>query len=362
MCITSLRQDSQYGVNMAISAIEQIGVGVSDIDIAAEFFAHLGFRMSIFDSTSYATVMAPYTGGVPHLRRAKFVLNPYGGGGFELWQFLDRPPQQCDHIIEIGDLGINAVKLKCNNVELLHANLCHDFPHWHISPLSALPDNEPFFWLTDPFGNHFQIISGKLYKKKYFGKPQCGGVCGVIVGVNDMNKAVHFYTKALDFEVVWEEKDSTFKLPNSCEKRVHRIILNKKSGPVGLFSEFSGHMTIELVQNLDHISQSIFNNRYWGDLGFIHICFDVASMDAQKAHALKHGYTCSVDSQNSFNMGEAKGLFVYYEDPDRTLIELVEATEISICPSIGLSINLSKRKKKPLPRWFFSLLFLRSLF
>ncbi|HMB63387.1 MAG TPA: hypothetical protein VKN36_09965 [Eudoraea sp.] len=51
-------------------------------------------------------------------------------------------------------------------------------------------------------------------------------------------------------------------------------------------------------------------------------------------------------------LGDASGHFSYTEDPDGTLIELVETHKVHLIKSLGLHINLKKRPAgKPLPRW-----------
>jgi hypothetical protein len=45
-----------------------------------------------------------------------------GGGGLEIWQYLDRVPQESEPI-EAGDLGINSVILKSINIETSHQRL-----------------------------------------------------------------------------------------------------------------------------------------------------------------------------------------------------------------------------------------------
>jgi hypothetical protein len=46
-------------------------------------------------------------------------MNLQGGGGLEIWQYLDRVPQE-SQAIETGDLGINSVILKSINLETSH--------------------------------------------------------------------------------------------------------------------------------------------------------------------------------------------------------------------------------------------------
>ena len=64
------------------------------------------------------------------------------------------------------------------------------------------------------------------------------------------------------------------------------------------------------------------------------------------------GHPFTVDSANSFDMGDAAGHFAYNEDPDGTLIEYVEAHKVPILKKLGWYFNLQKRDAtQPLPDW-----------
>ena len=61
------------------------------------------------------------------------------------------------------------------------------------------------------------------------------------------------------------------------------------------------------------------------------------------------GFEFTVDTANSFDMGEAAGRFAYIEDPDGTLIEFVETHKIPIMKNYGWYLDLQKRSpEKPL--------------
>jgi len=106
------------------------------------------------------------------------------------------------------------------------------------------------------------------------------------------------------------------------------------------------------VQSLDRQPNKIFENRLWGDLGYIHICFDVHGMDTLRKKAANLGCGFTVDSANSFDMGDAAGHFSYVEDPDGTLIEFVETHKVPVLKALGLFLNLKNRNpEKPLPKW-----------
>jgi hypothetical protein len=114
---------------------------------------------------------------------------------------------------------------------------------------------------------------------------------------------------------------------------------------------------IELVQARERRARRIFDGRFWGDLGFIHLCFDVTGMDALRAQCEARGFPFTVDSQGSFSMASAAGRFAYLEDPDGMLIELVETHRVPIVKKVGLYLDLRRRDaRRPLPDWMLRLL------
>jgi hypothetical protein len=115
-----------------------------------------------------------------------------------------------------------------------------------------------------------------------------------------------------------------------------------------------------LVQALDRIPNKIYENRFWGDPGFIQICFDIRGMLDLKKECEQYGAPFTADSNpgayssadKSFEMGDASGHFTYIEDPDGTLIEFVETHKIPIAKRLGWYLDLKKRSpEKPLPDW-----------
>ena len=71
---------------------------------------------------------------------------------------------------------------------------------------------------------------------------------------------------------------------------------------------------------------------------------------------MKAGYPFTVDScpnDEHFDMGEASGHFTYVEDPDGTLIELVEAHKITVLKHPHIYINmLTRPREKKFPQLF----------
>ena len=78
-------------------------------------------------------------------------------------------------------------------------------------------------------------------------------------------------------------------------------------------------------------------------------------MEELKKDCEKAGFPFTVDSGETFDMGEAGGRFSYIEDPDGTWIEFVETHKVPVLKKLGWYINLKKRNpEKPLPRWMLS--------
>jgi hypothetical protein len=104
-------------------------------------------------------------------------------------------------------------------------------------------------------------------------------------------------------------------------------------------------------------AEKIYENRFWGDLGFIHLCYDIIGMPALEQESRSQGFPFNVNSRQSFDKGEAAGHFAYIEDPDGTLIEFVETHRIPILKKLGWYLNLKNRNPhKALPDWMLKTL------
>src|SRR5690606_225699 len=100
-------------VNPLISGIQQVGLGVENVEEAWKWYRKvLGFDVPVFDDSSEAKFMIDYTGGTVQSRRAIMALNMAGGGGLEIWQFTSRVSQPCSFTPQPGDLGIYAICFK----------------------------------------------------------------------------------------------------------------------------------------------------------------------------------------------------------------------------------------------------------
>jgi catechol 2,3-dioxygenase-like lactoylglutathione lyase family enzyme len=345
-----------------IGGIQQVGIGVVNLKEAWKWYIEqFGMDCRIFEEEAVAKLMLPFTGGKPRSRHAVLAMNMQSGGGFEVWQHTGREPVYIKEKIKLGDLGIVACKMKVKNISEAYLF----YKGKNVTLLGeALPDpsgNKTFF-LKDPYENIFQMVEGNNWFMNE--KKVSGGAYGAMIGVSDIEKARNVYSDILGYDVVVYDSTDVFPdltpLPGG-NNLFRRVLLRRSEPERGPFSRILGKSEIELVSS-DKPGKKIYENRYWGDPGFIQLCYDIVNMDELRAYCEKQGFPFRVDSMqshngNSFDMGEAAGHFAYIEDPDGTLIELVETHKVPILKKFGWYLNLRKRKDgKPLPEWILKTL------
>ncbi|WP_405382688.1 VOC family protein [Maribacter sp. LLG6340-A2] len=335
-----------------INGIQQVGIGVKDTKTVFNWYRkHLGFDVLLFKDEAIASLMTKYTNGKSEKRDAYLSLNLVGGGGLEIWQFKDRTPTAPNQEIVPGDLGIYAMKIRCKNLAIMHKYLSQ-IGVLNLTDIKESRKRSSYFYFDDPFGNKVQMVEDSYCFSE---QPSInGGVMGAVIGVSNMERSIDFYKNMLGYtEVLYDDITYLDQLSGSTAKQQYRkVILGHHRKKIGGFGDLLGPTQLELIQMLQGTPTKIYKDRLWGDLGYIHLCFDVQGMDAlrEKAKVLKNPFT--VDSSNSFDMGDAAGHFCYVEDPDGTLIELVETHKVPIVKSLGIYLNLKKRDPyKTLPKW-----------
>lgn len=341
-----------------ISGIQQVGIGVANVHEGFKWYRqHLGMDIPIFEEAAEANLMLPYTGGKPQQRHAILAINMKGGGGFEIWQYTSRTPQACAFQPHLGDIGLFCAKIKSDNVDASFQYLKSKGVKL-LSEVTKNPDGKKHFFISDTFGNLFEIIEDTVWFGS--GKQHTGGPVGMMIGVKNTERSKAFYATILGYDKVIYEKEDTFVdlagLPGG-SVRCKRTLLTHSKARVGPFSKLFGNSYIELIEAINYTPRAIFENRFWGDLGFIHLCFDIKNMAGLKAACEKAGHPFTVDGGAGFEMGEAAGHFTYIEDPDGTLIEFVETKKIPIMKKWGWYLDLRKRApEKPLANWMLKAL------
>ena len=345
-----------------ICGIQQIGIGVTDLGEAWNWYIdHFGMDCRIFEEEAEAKLMLPYTGNQPRRRHAVLAMNLQGGGGFEVWQHKGREPLLKKEEIRLGDLGILCCKMKAVSIDAAWSFL-KEKNTLLINEPAEDPSGQESFFLKDPYGNIFQIVESSDWFMNE--NKKTGGCYGAMIGVSDIEKSRVVYSDILGYDEVVYDETGVFPdfsgLPGG-ENKMRRVLLKSREPFTGPFSRVLGPSMMELVCPAGKPGKRTYEDRYWGDPGFIQLCFDIRGMDGLKAHCMKLGFPFTVDSKqshegNSFDMGEAAGHFSYVEDPDGTLIEFVETHKLPVLKKFGWYLDLRKRGAKPLPDWILKML------
>lgn len=303
----------------------------------------------VFEDTAVARLMLHYTNGKECARYAALAMNMEGGGGFEIWQHTQLTPKPPVFDVRLGDCGIYICKMKCRNVEKafrMHQELGVNL----LGELSRDPQGHLHYYLKDPYTNIFEVVEEPLHFMKQ--KSPTGGVAGTVIGVSDIEQAKEVYAGILRYDQVVYDETGSFAdfavLPGGNE--TYRRVLLKHKPRTGPFSKLLGPTQIELVQPLERVPRKIYQDRIWGELGYIHLCFDIVGMEHLKAECEQKGFPFTVNSADSFDMGSAAGHFSYISDPDGTPIEFVETHKLPIIEKLGWYLKLKGRNpKKSLP-------------
>ena len=347
--------------NYSINGIQQVGIGILNVYEAWHWYKkYFHFDLPVFDEAAEAKLMTKYTDDKVCARHAILALNYQGGGGLEIWQHTSIQGRPCEFDILPGDLGISILKIKVKSVQ-------NTFDYFKkeglslITPVQSDPLGRQAFYLKDPYGNIIQILNG--YDWHADKSLPTGGVLGVSLGVSDIDKSLPLYRDLLGYDqVLFDGTDCfhDFETLSKTSNSYRRVILTHSKERNGAFSQLLGKTELELIQVKDRTPRKIYQNRMWGEPGFIHLCFDVHQIDQLKQSLQQNGYPFTVDSASSFDMGEAAGRFAYIEDPDGTLIEFVETHKIPLLKKLNIYYDLRKRKvQKPLPAlllWAMSLM------
>ena len=259
-----------------------MGIGIPNVHEAFDWYRQtFGMDIPMFDEAAEANLMLPYTGGEPRSRHAILALNLQSGGGMEIWQYTSRVPQPPTFQPRLGDLGIYVCKMKSKDVGASYAELQRKGAKL-LGGLGTTPEGKRHFYLEDPYGNIFEVVDGKGWFSKN-DRYTTGGVYGATLGVSDIERSMDFYREILGYDQkVYDQTDQFADingLPGG-ERRCRRVLLRHSQPRQGAFSRVLGPSEIELVQLTEEKGRPIFENRLWGDLGFIHLCFDINGMAA----------------------------------------------------------------------------------
>ena len=341
-------------MSYTIHGIQHLGVGVPEHAPAWKWYRQFfGMDIPLFNDEAEAPLMTIYTEGKVISKRAAMVLNIKGGCAMEVVcpSTFKATHAKVDH--QLGDLGIFIGQVKSPDV-----SKAFDFFKKNkadlVSDIKTTPYGWKTFYVKDINGLLWQIIPADDF---YTNHPTVtGGTAGCSIGVSNMQKAIKFYSLLGYDQVLFDETGNfdDWSEINGGKENYRRVLLTQQNPSGGGFSKLAGKSYIELVLDTsDRSAQKIYADRLWGDIGFVHLGFDVRNMQAlgEKLAQEGHGFTC--DTKDVLSMGESTKVHcTYCEDPDGTLIEMIEVYKIPIIEKLGLYLNVEKRlPSQPLPNW-----------
>lgn len=335
-----------------INGIQHIGVGVPDSEVSQKWYRKfLGMDIAIFDGVAPAPLMDIYTNNETITKRATMILNLQGGCAMEVVNPTSFQATHADVEFQLGDLGIFIAQVKTRNVLQAYAYFKENGAKL-LSEVVKMPDGGDTFYVEDPNGLIFQIVSGQNFYTK--GKHVTGGPNGCVIGVSEIEKARTLYSDVLGYDKVIYDETGVFddlKTITGGGKQFRRIRLTQSNPPGGGFAKVSADTYIELVQAFGYRPKKIYEGRLWGDIGFVHLGFDVRGMKELGKDLDQKGFGFTCDTNDTLDMGGTTRVHcTYIEDPDGTLIEMIEVYKIPIIEKLGVFLNVEKRDPlKPLP-------------
>ncbi len=335
-----------------IHGIQHIGVAVPEHATAWKWYRKFfGLDVPFFNDEANADLMTIYTDGKVISKRAAMVLNIKGGAAMEIICPSTFKARHADVEHQLGDYGIYIGWVKTPDIEKSF-NYFKENGAEVLTEIVKMPNGWDTFYVKDLNGLIFQIIPADDFYTKH--DVPNGGTVGCTIGVSDMDTSIGFY-KLLGYDkVVYDESNqfADWDSLNGGKNKYRRVLLSQENQSSGGFNVLTGKTYIELVQDLSGRKPvKIFADRLWGDIGFAHLGFDVRNMEAigKILDEAGHGFTC--DTKDVLSMGDSTKVHcTYIEDPDGTLIELIEVYKIPILEKLGIYLNVEKRPySKPHP-------------
>lgn len=340
---------SNYNVN----GIQHLGLGTKNLVKTWKWYRkNFGLDIPMFDSVAKAPLMRRYTNGKDVNKRAAMVYNIQGGTAMEIIELRSEEAKDPEFEVQLGDLGIFSAKVKVpkSNYNKAIEKLSSDGYGWVGGPYEVANLSQVAL-MRDPNGLYVQVVQGDDFYTT--GPHITAGIAGCLIGCTNIEKTKEFYGSLGYSEVIYEAEgvfDDYSLLPGGKESFKRCVLVQKK--PIGGgFAGVFGETYIELVQATTRVPKKIYENRIWGDTGFVHLGFDVKGMQKLEEELTAKGHPFTCDSSNGLHMGKTRVHCTYVEDPDGTLIELIEVYKIPLIEKWGIFLNVQKRPvNKQLPK------------
>jgi len=344
-----------------ISNFQHLGVGVQNHENSLKwYYKYFGMNYHFFNEEASAPLMEKYTNNTIINKKAALIANTKGGAAMEVICPTLNTSQTKFNPPRLGDLGILCGIIKTKSVSQHHRYFIQN--KIKVSKICLTPDGLKTFFVKDNNGLQFQVIRDSNWFSK--NSHISGGIRGCIIGVSDMEKSLKLYKDILGYTQLvydttanYDDWDNNFE--EAAEGGFRRVKLMKPgTGFDKGFERFVGTYSIVLVQDLERKPQKAQENRIWGDVGFAHIAFDVDDMESTKIDLQRFGIEFTCDSKDALAMDKnVKVHCAYIEDPDGTLIELIDVHKMPIIKKFGIYLNRKKNGiTQPVPNFMLKML------
>ncbi len=202
----------------ALTGLDHIGIGVTDMDASVGFYAELGFDDVVFDVTTALPGLSGVSGYLGTDARVVFLRsgNPtvLGRAAIKLVQTVDRPNPVIPEGMAWGEPGICEVCVHVHGEAEFHADLVARGHPNLMDPIDA--DLDPYqthcglSYVADPDGAKIELIEWSTLEAGWPVADGPQGVNHVAFGVTDIERTREFY-RTLGFTGQLFESDGYFE-------------------------------------------------------------------------------------------------------------------------------------------------------
>ena len=294
--------------------VDNVGVGVADMDSALAFYGQVGFSDVLFDWTGRVS-------GPDREARVAMLANPgatpIGAGRIKLVQVLDGdgpPPAPTGG--GWGELGVCEICLHARGVERVHRDLVAAGAESLMDPLSAstTPNDVALdiAYVADPWRGKLELIEWTGLWHSLPGAARAEGVNHVAFGVADMTRTRGFYERLGFTEPLFESTEFFDPMADwypADPPDQHMVMLMAAQGAA-----------IEPVV-LDPPGPDCRGE--WGHIGPFEFAVGVGSLEAGVDELRRLGVELKGEPV-TIDVGTGEWRYAYFRDPDDLFVSLVE--------------------------------------
>ena len=315
---------------MMFKGVNNVGIGVSDIDRSLEFYGDLlGFKEVVFDYTGSLPGMERVTGKPETKARVVMLKNqntgPLGLGMIKLVQLL--PPDKSEPCTVVsstlwGDIGMLEVCFNCRvSAEKVFAKLWQQGIRTLVTPVSAsFPPasygtvNNSFAYIKDPDNGLVELIDWQMCQS-LGEEPLVEGVNHVGIGVSDAETSMKFYRELGFTELIFDSPGiNQYKMATMFPPKPPKIRAT-------MLANFYGAW-VEPVQ-LQPPHKPTPYSKSWGHLGPMEFSVEVSNLEKACDELERKGIKFPCPPQTvEVSGGEWK--YAYLAEPDNLYVSLIE--------------------------------------